>query len=148
MISFYKSINRNSYFLREIGFAITANGNKQVQAVVEVNAECVEDECKPGVPVGDERCDETCVPGEGQVVDSDGNCVAAPTSLPTTGPTEVILSLIGLAALVVGALYWHKSRKDLQKLLATGSVDEIDESTDAPKLLKARKEADSEGEDR
>lgn len=124
--------------------AITAHGNKQVQAVVEVNVDCAVDECKPGIPVGDERCEDKCIPVEGQIVDSDGNCVAAPSTLPTTGPTEVVLSLIGLAALIVGAMYWYKSRKDLQKLLATGDVGELDASSEAPKLLQLKKDTDSE----
>lgn len=104
--------------------AITANGNKQDNAVVAVEVECAPEECKPGVPEGDERCAE--VP-------------AAPTTLPQTGPAEVILSLIGIAALAAGAAYWYKSRKDLKKALTEGSAAlASDTAEDAPKLLKAR----------
>lgn len=100
---------------------ITANGNKQATATVSVDVECKPNECKPGVPEGDERCAE----------------VVTPTALPTTGPTEVILSLIGVAALAAGLAYWYKSRQDLKKVLAGGKLDEA-AADDAPKLLTAR----------
>lgn len=104
--------------------ASTDNGRKTDTAEVIVEVECAPDECKPGVPEGDERCAE--VP-------------AAPTTLPQTGPAEVILSLIGIAALAAGAAYWYKSRKDLKKALTEGSAAlASDTAEDAPKLLKAR----------
>ncbi len=45
------------------------------------------------------------------------NCVPTATSLPTTGPVEVIAGLIGVAAITLGAVYWWKSRKDLENAL-------------------------------
>lgn len=104
---------------------ITANGNKQASAVVEVESPCAPNECKPGIPNGDARCESKCQPGPGQVVDKNGNCVAAPTSLPTTGPTEVVLGLIGIALLVAGVVYWYRSQKDLKHAL-------VGESTSLP----------------
>lgn len=100
----------------------TDNGSKSDTAEVIVNVECQPNECKPGIPEGDERCVEA---------------VAAPSTLPTTGPAEVILSLIGIAALAAGLAYWYKSRQDLKKVLAGGKVGEA-HAEDAPKLLKAR----------
>lgn len=99
----------------------TDNGSKSDTAEVVINTECQPNECKPGVPQGDERCNE----------------VVTPTALPTTGPTEVILSLIGVAALAAGLAYWYKSRQDLKKVLAGGAVADP-AAGDAPKLLKAR----------
>ena len=100
----------------------TDNGSKSDTAEVVVTTECQPGECKPGIPEGDERCKET---------------VVAPTTLPTTGPAEVILSLIGIAALSAGVAYWYKSRQDLKKVLAGGTISEA-HAEDAPKLLKAR----------
>lgn len=43
-----------------------------------------------------------------------GSCVEA---LPTTGPAEVIMGLVGIAAITVGVVYYIKSRKDLEDAL-------------------------------
>lgn len=107
---------------------ITPNGNKQDTATVTVDVPCKPNECKPGIPEGDERCVDAPVP-------------AAPTELPQTGPAEVILSLIGIAALAAGIAYWYKSRQDLKRVLAGASADgasKKDTAADAPKLLRAR----------
>lgn len=105
---------------------ITANGNKQAAATVTVETPCKPNECKPGIPEGDERCED--VPP------------VTPTELPQTGPAEVILSIIGIAVLAAGIAYWYKSRQDLKKVLAEGTDTHTakDAATDAPKLLKAR----------
>lgn len=112
--------------------AITPNGNKQDAATVVVEVECAPNECKPGIPEGDERCEETPAP-------------VAPTTLPQTGPAEVILSLIGIAALAAGVAYWYKSRQDLKKALAegAGAGHKDAAAADAPKLLKARTDTDA-----
>ncbi|MGO3701604.1 MAG: DUF11 domain-containing protein [Candidatus Saccharimonadales bacterium] len=99
--------------------AITPNGNKQDNAIVTVETECA--------------------PGETPVTPT------TPTELPQTGPAEVILSLIGIAALAAGIAYWYKSRQDLKKALAEGTDAHAAKSTaaDAPKLLKARTDSKS-----
>lgn len=43
-----------------------------------------------------------------------GKCVEA---LPTTGPAEVIIGMVGIAAITVGVVYYFKSRKDLEDAL-------------------------------
>ena len=101
----------------------TENGGKSDNAAVTVNVECQPNECKPGIPTGDARCNDV---------------VAAPTSLPKTGPAEVILSLIGFAALAAGIAYFIKSRQDLKKAMAAGGPAANETAADAPKLLKAR----------
>ena len=93
--------------------AITGNGKKSDTATVTVDVKCAPNECKPGIPTGDARCG--CVPKQGEVVDAKGNCVAA--SLPTTGPAEVIMSLIAVAAITFGVVYYLRSRRDLQHML-------------------------------
>jgi|LSQX01.2.fsa_nt_gb uncharacterized repeat protein (TIGR01451 family) len=114
--------------------AITSNGNKQDIATVTVDVPCQPNECKPGIPEGDERCVDTVAP-------------VTPTELPQTGPAEIILSLIGIAALAAGIAYWYKSRQDLKKLLAEGAAAHGAKSAtpaeDAPKLLKARTDTKS-----
>ena len=117
---------------------ITANGNKQATATVTVDVPCQPDECKPGVPKGDDRCKEVCVPAEGQVVDANGNCVTVTGSLPTTGPAETILTLVGVGALAAGFTYWYRSRQTLKKALAGVTLEQEEKAHDAPKLLKAR----------
>lgn len=112
--------------------ASTDNGRKSDTAEVIVEVECAPNECKPGIPEGDERCEETPAP-------------VAPTTLPQTGPAEVILSLIGIAALAAGIAYWYKSRQDLKKALAegAGAGHKDAAAADAPKLLKARTDTDA-----
>jgi len=117
---------------------ITPNGNKQATATVTVDVPCQPDECKPGVPKGDDRCKEVCVPAEGQVVDANGNCVTVTGSLPTTGPAETILTLVGVGALAAGFTYWYRSRQTLKKALAGVTLEQEEKAHDAPKLLKAR----------
>jgi uncharacterized repeat protein (TIGR01451 family) len=136
---------------------ITENGNKQSSATVVVDQPCKPNECKPGIPTGDKRCSEECKPGipvgdarcgkcvpqNGQTVDKDGNCVAAPTSLPKTGPGQVVAGIIAIMAMAAGIVYFYKSRQDLKKAMATGGTitaqtKAADPAEDAPKLLKAR----------
>lgn len=108
---------------------ITPNGNKQATATVTVDAPCKPDECKPGIPQGDARCAEA---------------VATPTTLPTTGPAETILTLVGIAALVAGFTYWYRSRQNLKKALAGVNLEHEEKAHDAPKLLKARTDTKKE----
>ena len=92
---------------------LTSGGSKSDAANVKVEVKCAPNECKPGIPTGDARCG--CVPKQGEVVDAKGNCVVA--SLPTTGPAEVIMSLIAVAAITFGVVYYLRSRRDLQHML-------------------------------
>ncbi|MDB5177230.1 MAG: hypothetical protein JWN75_898 [Candidatus Saccharibacteria bacterium] len=46
------------------------------------------------------------------------NCTPVPiapaTTLPTTGPAEVVAGLMGIAAITIGVVYYFKSRRDLE----------------------------------
>lgn len=48
-----------------------------------------------------------------------GQCETPVEALPTTGPIEVIAGLVGIAAITVGAVYYYKSRRDLEVALHT-----------------------------
>lgn len=116
--------------------AITQNGKKSATAIVTVEGQCAPNECKPGIPKGDERCKAEECPA-GHVKDEEtGECVASPSTLPTTGPAEIIAGLIGLGAISAGIVYYIKSRKELEGAIAEAAGESS--STDAPKLLKAR----------
>ncbi len=115
----------------------TDNGVKSDTADVTVAVKCAANECKPGIPAGDTRCGG-CTPGEGQVVDENGNCVTTPGTLPTTGPAETIMTIIGVGAMTAGFVYWYRSRQNLKKALAGAHFEEIEAAHNAPKLLKAR----------
>lgn len=52
-------------------------------------------ECKPGIPVGDSRCQE------------------APHALPSTGPAEVIGTTLGLGTIAGAGMYYRSSRRNL-----------------------------------
>lgn len=119
------------------GTIITPNGNKQATATVMVENPCKPNECKPGIPHGDARCANGCVPQPGQIVDEKGNCVDAAGTLPKTGPAEMVLSSIGLIALVAAVVYWYKSRQDMKRMLAGSDASMVE---DAPKLVKERHE--------
>lgn len=89
--------------------AETANGNRRDTATVRVGGTCnPQQECKPGVPMGDSRCNE---------------CVANPKAgetacaLPQTGPAETAATLIALLAITVGIVYYIRSRNDLQNAI-------------------------------
>jgi hypothetical protein len=69
-----------------------------------------QEECKPGIPVGDERCEDECKPG---VPEGDEKCEELPAELPTTGPAETIGGIIGLGSLVAAGYYWYASRRGL-----------------------------------
>lgn len=129
--------------LRNTAVVETENGSKSDAADVIVNIECKPEECKPGVPKGDARC-AVCTPTEGQVVDANGNCVAASGSLPTTGPAETIMTIIGVGALTAGGAYWYRSRQNLKKALAGVNLAHEEKAHDAPKLLKARTDTHKE----
>lgn len=88
---------------------VTADGGyKEDAADVTVdNDECKPNECKPGIPMGDERCEETPVTPVTPVTPS------TPSELPTTGPVETLVSVLGLGSLIAGASYYFVSRRAL-----------------------------------
>lgn len=112
---------------------ITNNGTKEDTAKVVVPVECKPDECKPGVPKGDQRC-APCVPKAGETVDKDGNCV--PVALPTTGPAQIIAGILGVALVSLGVAYWIRSRHEYKKALAGFTEDFTEEPQEH--LLEAR----------
>lgn len=82
--------------------------SKSDTAEVIIDKACAANECKPGIPMGDARCNE-CVdnPKAG-----DNSC-----ALPVTGPAEVIAGLLAVAAITIGAVYYYRSRKELKSTL-------------------------------
>ena len=66
------------------------------------------------------------------------NCVEA---LPTTGPVEVIIGLVGVAAITVGIVYYVKSRKDLDVALHEAQSNH---STSKSNLISAPEPAKAE----
>ena len=122
--------------LRNFGHATSDGSTQQDSADITVEVECKPDECKPGVPKGDSRCEEKCVPKEGEVVDKDGNCV--PAALPTTGPAQMIAGILGIALVSLGVAYWIRSRNEYKKALAGFTEDFTEEPKE--ELLTARTE--------
>lgn len=57
------------------------------------------EECKPGIPEGDEQCEEK------------------PVSLPSTGPAEIFGSAVGLGSVVTAGGYYLRSRRDLLSVI-------------------------------
>ena len=132
------------------GIVETDHGTKEDTAEVVVkNDECKPKECKPGIPVGDKRCETTkeycTVPGKEDLPKDSPLCKedkeyctvegkedlpkdsplcvetppetpetpVTPSELPTTGPAETLLSVIGLGALIASASYYVVSRRAL-----------------------------------
>jgi uncharacterized repeat protein (TIGR01451 family) len=111
--------------LKNIATVSTNNGSKNDTADVVVTVDCKPNECKPGIPEGDKRCNpESCTPKDGETVDKDGNCV--PVALPTTGPAQIIAGILGVALVSLGVAYWIRSRNEYKKVLA-GSTGEAKE---------------------
>lgn len=119
--------------LTNVASASTENGSKENTADVEVNVDCKPDECKPGIPNGDPRCEEPTdkceVPGKENLEKDDPNCSegALPTELPKTGPMEAIMIILALTAISAGVAYWYRSREEVKKatMLASGDKTKI-----------------------
>lgn len=62
----------------------------------KVKCDTPKDECKPGVPKGDKRCEkpEECKPG---VAKGDKRCETAPAELTKTGPASTVALFAGVA---------------------------------------------------
>ncbi len=95
---------------------------KDAEKVVTDNVKCVfkvtvtPEECKPGIPVGDDRCTPCEVPGKEQYPKNAPECSTPPVTppeLPHTGPMDMIAGGIGLSSIVAAAYYWHVSRRNL-----------------------------------
>jgi len=82
--------------LRNTAKAQTKNGTKEDTADVTVNKECKPKECKPGIPVGDKRCETPPV---------------TPPELPKTGASENIVAIFGLGTLITSIGYYIASRR-------------------------------------
>lgn len=54
-------------------------------------------ECKPGIPEGDSRCKDT------------------PTTIPSTGPADILASAAGLSAVTGASVQYIRSRRELAK---------------------------------
>lgn len=101
--------------LRNYATVTTEYGTKESFADVIVTKEnCKPNECKPGIPMGDSRC-EPCKPGETPANPKAGETDAC--ALPTTGPAEIIASFVAIAAITVGIVYYIKSRHELRTVL-------------------------------
>ncbi len=75
-------------------------------------------ECKPGIPVGDDRCTPCDVPGKEQFPKNSTECVATPVlELPRTGPMGMIGAGLGLSSLIAASYYWYASRRGLLNVL-------------------------------
>jgi len=76
-------------------------------------------ECKPGIPVGDERCTPCPIPGKEQYPKNDTeNCKEdVVQELPHTGPTDLIFGGLGLGSIVASGYYWFTSRRGLLSAL-------------------------------
>lgn len=111
--------------------ASTDNGRKSDTAEVLVTTKCKKNECKPGIPEGDERCESSPTPPA---------TPTTPGELPTTGPAEVIVGILGIALLSLGVAYWMRSRNAYKKAV-TGFSEEF---TAAPQehLLEAKNETE------
>lgn len=78
------------------------------------------DECKPGIPTGDARCEDTtnpCVdnPNTPDVDESQNpECVSMPGTIPSTGAGSLIAGLVSVSSLAFGATAWLNSRRALK----------------------------------
>ena len=93
------------------GRAETDNGSKTDTAIVDVTGKtCTpptdEKECKPGIPEGDPRCEDTPPKEEDPPV-------VTPPTYPKTGPASVVGGIVGAGSLVTAAAYYVASRKNL-----------------------------------
>lgn len=120
---------------------VTVNGEEKVapgdncKQPFEITV--TQEECKPGIPMGDERCNETpeckpgipmndtrctevppCVPSEsnnncGEVPQTPPTTPSAPTELPHTGAGSNLIALIGAGSLIAAVGYYVASRRSI-----------------------------------
>ena len=101
-----ESLECGSRTLTNIARVTVGESYKQDTANVTVNKECQPDECLPGIPVGDVRCNppKECKPG---IPAGDTRCY----ELPHTGPVDNIVAFLGLGALIASIAYYVASRR-------------------------------------
>lgn len=100
--------------LRNVAKVITANGNKTDEATVTTEIVCEPDECLPGIPHGDERCNVTPV-----------------TELPSTGPLEWAVTAMMVALVALVGTYWYRSRRQLRNALSGAGANNTTTSTES-----------------
>jgi uncharacterized repeat protein (TIGR01451 family)/LPXTG-motif cell wall-anchored protein len=105
--------------------AATPNGSKSDTAEVVVSKKCETtppQECKPGIPMGDSRCEvttteEKCtVPGKENLPKNSPECTttpATPAELPHTGAGDGIMTAFGAGSMIAAAGYYIASRRAL-----------------------------------
>jgi uncharacterized repeat protein (TIGR01451 family)/LPXTG-motif cell wall-anchored protein len=104
--------------------AETPNGSKSDTANVVVTKNCTTPptECKPGIPMGDSRCQvavtqEKCtVPGKESLPKNSPDCKEAtttPAELPHTGAGDGIMTAFGAGSMIAAAGYYVASRRAL-----------------------------------
>ena len=125
--------------IRNFGHATSDGQVMQDYADIVIHVECEPEECKPGIPEGDERCEEK-PPVEEEDDDEPG---VIPDELPTTGPAEIIAGILGVTLVSLGAAYWIRSRQDYKRALAGFTEDFMAEP--AEHLLEAK--TDSQNDD-
>lgn len=116
--------------LRNVARVSTEFGYKEDTVdVIVTKTDCgpVQNECKPGVPVGDERCAE-CVPNQnGEMSDE---CLPI-TELPKTGTADTIMIILAVATLATVTSHIIKRRKAINAHAATeATVEEVADTTD------------------
>lgn len=126
-----EKLNCGTNKIRNIVEILTDNGNKSDGAEITIDVECKPQECKPGIPEGDERCSD----------------VAVPVELPSTGPAQtalVLASLTGVASLVV---YEVQKRRKARLAFAShiagptlGLLDDGLDDDDNPHKLYVRRD--------
>lgn len=83
---------------------------------------CNPEECKPGVPVGHPDCEEKCpIPGKEHLPKDSKECVeeghVLPATLPSTGPGAILSGLVGSSAIGYGAYSYLASRRALKNAM-------------------------------
>ncbi|MBC7943153.1 DUF11 domain-containing protein [Candidatus Saccharibacteria bacterium] len=102
--------NANATFTAKLNVTVKVNNvtktitSNACAVKITVSKPPVNKECKPGVPVGDDRCVEV------QVVTPPVTPVT-PAELPTTGAGENIASVLGLGSLIASIGYYISSRR-------------------------------------
>jgi PKD repeat protein len=85
--------------------------SKTCQTTVTITPE----ECKPGIPAGDVRCNPCQIPGKENLPANSPQCVQPPVQeLPTTGSTGGLVGAgFGLGSVIIAASFYITSRRDL-----------------------------------
>lgn len=96
---------------------MTVNGTVDNKSVQRTSQSCTvsltskPDECIPGIPVGDARCEKCPIAGYENLPKDSPDCKELPPELPETGITDSILQLFGVGSLVSSLSYYLASRR-------------------------------------